>query len=255
MRLRGKGAVVTGAGSGIGRALAVALAAEGASVVVNDIDEPTAWAVADEIGGVAVSGDVGDRDFPAHLVAEASAELGFIDLYFSNAGIDAGLGFGDDAAWIDTFEVNVLSHVRTVRALLPTWLEAGRGHMVITASAAGLLMMVGNAPYSVSKHSAVAFAEWLAVEHGDHGITVQALCPQGVNTRMLQESGPLQEILSHDTALEPEDIARFTLDALEGKEFLILPHPQVAEYYISRATDTDRWLEGMRGLHRRAFRN
>ncbi|WP_280194144.1 SDR family NAD(P)-dependent oxidoreductase [Nocardia farcinica] len=253
MRLRGKGVVVTGAGSGIGRPLAIALAAEGASVVVNDIDEPTAWAVADQIGGVAVTGDVGDKHFPAHLVAEASAELGFIDLYFSNAGIDSGLGFDDDDAWIDSLEVNVLSHVRTARALLPGWLEARRGHMVVTASAAGLLTMVGNAPYSVSKHSALAFAEWLAIEHGDQGITIQALCPQGVNTRMLQESGPLKEILSHDTALEPDDIARLTLDALESKKFLILPHPQVANYYISRATDTDRWLEGMRRLRRRAF--
>jgi NAD(P)-dependent dehydrogenase (short-subunit alcohol dehydrogenase family) len=113
--------------------------------------------------------------------------------------------------------------------------------------------MIGHAPYSVSKHAAVAFAEWLAIEHGDSGITVQALCPQGVNTRMLQASGALRELLSHDMALEPDDVARFVLSALDDKRFLILPHPQVAKYYQARAADTDRWLAGMRYLRRQIF--
>jgi len=254
MELRGRGAVVTGAGAGIGRSLAIALADQGARVVVNDRNPDTARAVAEQIGGIALAGDLSDPEFPARLVREANAELGFIDLFFSNAGIDAGVGSDvDDATWTNVLDVNLLSHVRAVRALLPAWIEAGRGHLVVTASAAGLLTMIGHAPYSVSKHAAVAFAEWLAIEHGDSGITVQALCPQGVNTRMLQASGALRELLSHDMALEPDDVARFVLSALDDKRFLILPHPQVAKYYQARAADTDRWLAGMRYLRRQIF--
>jgi len=249
MELRDRGVVVTGAGAGIGRALATALAAQGARVVVNDRNPDTARAVAEQIGAVAIAGDLGAPDFPARLVREARAELGFIDLFFSNAGIDAGLGSdADDATWNNVLDVNLLSHVRAVRALMPDWLNAGRGHLVVTASAAGLLTLIGNAPYAVSKHAAVALAEWLSIEYGTAGITVQALCPQGVNTRMLQESGALRELLSHDTALEPDDVAQFVLRALHDKQFLILPHPQVAKYYQARAADTDRWLAGMRRL-------
>lgn len=254
MNLQGAGVVVTGAGSGIGRALAVTAAERGARVVVSDLDATAAGQVAEQVGGLAVPGDLGTPDFPARLVEAGRAELGAIDLVLSNAGVDVGKGPdpGDDA-WATALDVNLLAHVRLARALLPGWVEAGRGHLVVTASAAGLLTMIGNAPYSVSKHAAVALAEWLAIEHGDQGVTVQALCPQGVNTRMLQEAGSARGLLSQDGALEPDDVARLTLDSLDSGEFLILPHPAVGDYYRARAEDTDRWLAGMRRLRRRTL--
>lgn len=254
MNLRDRGVVVTGAGAGIGRALALAAAQAGARLVVNDIDPDAARRTAEQVGGVAVAGDLGDAAFPAMLVERAFAELGSVDLYFSNAGIGAGLGRDvGDCVWAEVLGVNLLAHVRTVRALLPHWLETGGGHLVVTASAAGLLTMVGDAPYSVSKHAALAFAEWLAIEHGDDGIVVQALCPQGVNTRMLRESGPVRELLSHDEALEPEDVAQVVLEALGERRFLILPHPRVADYCRARASDPDQWLAQMRHVRNQAL--
>ena len=247
-------AVVTGGGSGIGRALAVALAAAGAEVVVSDIDAVAAANVAEAVGGLAIPGDLADPEFPSLLISAASEHLGHIDLFFSNAGIDSGFGTdAADATWQRAIEINLLAHTRLVRALLPAWVAAGRGHLVLTASAAGLLTMVGNAPYSVTKHAAVAYAEWLAIEHGADGITVQALCPQGVNTPMLPASGPVRDLLSHDRALEPEEVAQYALEALGSGEFLVLPHPEVSDYYRARATDTDRWLGGMRHLRRHAL--
>ena len=134
---------------------------------------------------------------------------------------------------------------------MPAWLETGGGRFVVTASAAGLLTMLGSPTYSVTKHAAVAFAEWLSATYGDRGVTVQVICPQGVRTRMLEEAGPLQELLSHDTALTPADVAETVWQGLQDDRFLILPHPEVADYYALRATDTDRWLSGMRKLRRK----
>jgi NAD(P)-dependent dehydrogenase (short-subunit alcohol dehydrogenase family) len=250
--VRGKGIVVTGAGHGIGRAIAIRMAAGGARVVVNDLDADAAVAVAAEIEGYAVPGDAASEGGVRRLVEEARARLGAIDVYFANAGVDVGAGLDTPAEdWATALEVNVMAHVRAARLLVPTWLEAGGGRFVVTASAAGLLTMLGGAPYSVSKHAAVGFAEWLSATYGHRGVTVQAICPQGVKTRMLADAGPLKELLSHDTALEPEDVAEAVWQGLADDRFLILPHPEVQGYYTSRATDTDRWLAGMRKLQAR----
>lgn len=251
--LQGKGVVVTGAGRGIGRALAVRAAAEGARVVVNDLDEGNATAVAQEIGGTAIPGDV---TAPEALIDAATGHLGRIDVFFANAGID-GAGGPDslqapDDVWDRVVDVNVMAHVRAARALVPRWLEDGQGgRFVVTASAAGLLTMIGSAPYSVTKHAAVGFAEWLSVTYGARGIDVHAICPQGVKTHMLEEAGPLQALLSRDSALEPEDVADAAVTAIEEGRFLVLPHPEVAGYYAVRATDTEKWLAGMRRLQQK----
>ncbi len=254
-RLNGRGVVVTGAGRGIGRALARRLAAEGARVVVNDLDAAGAEAVATEIGGTAVPGDASSAAGVEALVDAATEALGRIDVYCANAGIDGAGGPGgadslqtSDEHWQRVIDVNVMAHVRAARLLVPRWLESGGGRFVVTASAAGLLTMIGSAPYSVTKHAAVGFAEWLSVTYGHRGIVVQAICPQGVRTQMLEEAGPLQDLLSHDAALEPEQVADAWVASLEDDRFLVLPHPEVAGYYAARATDTDRWLAGMRRL-------
>lgn len=252
MDVRGAGVVVTGAGHGIGRAIAARMAAEGARVVVNDLDADAAAAVAAEIDGYAVPGDAATEAGVNALMTSARDRLGAIDIYFANAGIDLGSGLDTSPEeWARALEVNVMAHVRAAQHLVPAWLEAGRGRFVVTASAAGLLTMLGSAPYSVTKHAAVAFAEWLSATYGHRGVTVQAICPQGVRTRMLADAGPLQELLSHDTALEPEDVADAVWHGLQDDRFLILPHPEVKDYYALRATDTDRWLAGMRKLQRR----
>jgi NAD(P)-dependent dehydrogenase (short-subunit alcohol dehydrogenase family) len=253
MDVDGAGVVVTGAGHGIGRALAARMAAQGARVVVNDLDAEAAHAVANEIGGgIAVPGDAASDEGVADLVSKARDHLGKIDVYFANAGIDVGQGLdAPEEDWARALDVNVMAHVRAARHLVPAWLETGGGRFVVTASAAGLLTMLGSAPYSVTKHAAVGFAEWLSATYGHRGIVVQAICPQGVKTRMLDEAGPLQELLSHDTALEPEQVADTVWHAMQDDRFLILPHPEVAQYYAHRATDTDRWLAGMRKLQRK----
>jgi len=252
MDVRGRGVVVTGAGHGIGRAIATRMATEGARVVVNDLDADAVAAVAAEIGGHPVPGDAATEEGVDALVSAASGHLGRIDVYFSNAGIDLGAGLDTpDADWARALEVNVMAHVRAARQLVPTWLETGGGRFVVTASAAGLLTMLGNAPYSVTKHGAVAFAEWLSATYGHRGIVVQAICPQGVRTRMLDQAGPLRDLLSHDVALEPEQVAQTVWQALKEDRFLILPHPQVQDYYQYRATNTDGWLAGMGKLQRR----
>jgi NAD(P)-dependent dehydrogenase (short-subunit alcohol dehydrogenase family) len=252
VEVRGSRVVVTGSGHGIGRAIATRMAAEGARVVVNDLDAEAAAAVADEIGGTAVPGDCASEAGAAALVEQATGQLGGIDVWFGNAGIDVGRGLDtSEEDWARALEVNVMAHVRAARHLVPAWLESGGGRFVVTASAAGLLTMLGGAPYSVTKHGAVAFAEWLSATYGHRGVVVQAICPQGVRTRMLADAGPLQELLSHDTALEPEDVAEAVWQGLADDRFLILPHPEVKGYYELRATDTDRWLAGMRKLQRR----
>lgn len=251
--LHDKGVVVTGAGRGIGRALATRAAREGARVVVNDLDAATADAVAAEIGGTAIAGDV---TAPEALIDAATETLGRVDVFFANAGID-GAGGPDslqapDEVWARVLDVNVMAHVRAARALVPRWLEDGQGgRFVVTASAAGLLTMIGSAPYSVTKHAAVGFAEWLSVTYGARGVDVHAICPQGVKTQMLEEAGPLQALLSRDSALEPEQVADAAFAAIEEGRFLVLPHPEVAGYYAARAGDTERWLAGMRRLQQK----
>jgi NAD(P)-dependent dehydrogenase (short-subunit alcohol dehydrogenase family) len=250
--VQGKGVVVTGAGRGIGRAIAIRMAAEGARVVVNDLDADAATMVAAEVGGHPVPGDAATESGVGNLLQAARGHLGVIDIYFANAGIDLGKGLETSSEdWSRALEVNLMAHVRAAQQLVPTWLEEGGGRFVVTASAAGLLTMLGNAPYSVSKHAAVAFAEWLSATYGHRGITVQVICPQGVKTRILDNAGPVRELLSHDIALEPEQVAETVWQALQDDRFLILPHPQVQGYYQYRATNTDGWLAGMGKLQSR----
>lgn len=244
--VRDAGVVVTGAGRGIGAALARRFAAEGARVVVNDLDADRAEAVADEIGGIAVPGDA------ATTVAAARDALGgTVDVYCANAGLGSG---GSEAApedvWARAWDVNVMAHVRAARTLLPGWLERGAGRFVSTVSAAGLLTMIGAAPYSVTKHGAYAFAEWLSLTYRHRGLKVHAICPQGVHTDMLAATGSAGDLVLAPTAIEPEDVADALLQGIEEDRFLILPHPEVAAYYRVRATDPDRWLSGMNHLQR-----
>jgi NAD(P)-dependent dehydrogenase (short-subunit alcohol dehydrogenase family) len=248
----GAAVVVTGGGGGIGRAIARRLAAGGARVAVNDLDPGAAAAVAAEVGGVAVPGDAGTERGVRELIAAAAGHLGGIDIYCSNAGTAAGAGPDTpEHEWQRAWEVNAMAHVRAARALLPGWLARGRGTFVVTASAAGLLTMLGSAPYSVTKHAAVAFAEWLAATYAHRGLTVHCVCPQGVRTAMLAGSGRAGEIVLTDTAIEPGQVADALWEAMTEGRFLVLPHPEVRDYYSLRAADTDRWLRGMSRLQRR----
>ncbi|MFI6578174.1 SDR family oxidoreductase [Nocardiopsis sp. NPDC050513] len=254
MELNERGAVVTGAGNGIGAALARRLAGAGARVVVNDLDAAAAEAVAAEIGGVAVPGDAASEEGVTALVAEAGAHLGAIDLYVANAGVGVGTGpESPESDWELSWQVNVMAHVRAARELLPGWLERGQGRFVSTVSAAGLLTMLGSAPYSVTKHAALAFGEWLSATYGDRGVTVQCVCPMGVRTAMLEASGETGKALMDADAITPEEAADTVMAGLADGRFLILPHPQVAGYYAARAADTDGWLAGMRHLREKVF--
>jgi len=247
--------VVTGGGSGIGAALARRFAAEGARrVVVVDRELDRALAVADEIDGIAELVDVPDAAAVTGLVERTLARDGAIDLFCSNAGILTGVGLEDgDGAWQRAFEVNVLSQVYAARAVLPSMLERGRGWLLNTASAAGLLTSPGDAPYAVSKHGAVALAEWLAVTYGGRGIGVSVLCPMGVATPLLME--PLaaglpgaQAVAASGEILTAEQVADAVVAGLTAERFLILPHPQVGTFWAQKASDPDRWLSGMRRL-------
>jgi NAD(P)-dependent dehydrogenase (short-subunit alcohol dehydrogenase family) len=250
--LKSANVVVTGGGNGIGRALVRRAAAEGARVVVNDLAAVAAEEVAAEVGGLAVPGDVSNGEGTGRLVQAARAEFGEIDLFCANAGVAPPGGVeAPDEAWAHAWDLNVMAHVHAARALLPAWLERGRGHLLVTVSAAGLLTMLGAAAYSTTKQAALAFAEWLSITYGDRGITVQALCPQGVRTAMLERSGAAASLLLQDDAIEPEQVADAAMDGLRDGQFLILPHQEVGRYYAARATDPDRWLAGMRKLQRR----
>ncbi len=252
MELKAANVVVTGGGNGIGRAGARRVGAEGARVVVNDLNAAAAEEVAAEVEGLAVAGDVSNAEGTGRLVGAARAEFGEIDLFCANAGVAPPGGVeAPDGAWSHAWELNVMAHVHAARALLPAWLERGRGHLLVTVSAAGLLTMLGAAAYSATKHAALAFAEWLSITYGDRGITVQALCPQGVRTAMLDQSGSAASLLLQDDAIEPEQVADAAVGGLRDGRFLILPHPEVGRYYAARATDPDRWLAGMRRLQRR----
>jgi NAD(P)-dependent dehydrogenase (short-subunit alcohol dehydrogenase family) len=244
------GVVVTGAGGGIGAALARRFAAEGARVVVNDLDAGRAKAVAEEIGGIAVPGDA------SAIVGDARDALGgTVDVYCANAGVafeDGGeSGPAAEKSWATAWDVNVMAHVRAAHELLPHWLERGRGRFVSTVSAAGLLTMIGAPSYSVTKHGAYAFAEWLSLTYRHRGLKVHAICPQGVRTDMLAATGSAGDLVLQPTAIEPAAVADALFRGIEEDRFLILPHPEVAEYYQVRATDPDRWLSGMNHIQRK----
>src|SRR5580700_3371337 len=248
----GSGAVVTGAGAGIGRALAGALAAAGARVVINDLDPDAAAAVAEQTGGYAVPGDAATEPGVRDLIAAARGHLGAIDIYCSNAGIAVGTDpETPDPVWQRAWDVNVMAHVRASRELLPAWLERGRGCFVVTASAAGLLTMLGSAPYSITKHAAEGYAEWLAATYGHRGLTVHCICPQGVRTSMLAASGRAGDVVLREAAIEPEEVGEALWEGLADGRFLILPHPQVHDYYGLRAANPDKWLRGMNRMQQR----
>jgi len=250
MTISEKVVVVTGGAEGIGRALCRRFAAGGArAVVVADIDADGAAAVAEEIGGWAQRTDVAKEPEIARLVEAVTERYGGIDLFCSNAGImvEGGVDTPDDG-WESIWKVNVLAHVYAARAVLPGMLARGRGYLLQTVSAAGLLSQIGSAPYSVTKHAALALAEWISMTHGDQGIGVSVICPQGVRTKMLMRPRPGGESFLMSGAISPEDVAEAAVRGLAEERFLILPHPEVAEYFRRKASDYDRWLRGMRRL-------
>lgn len=269
MQLEGRVIVVTGGGSGIGAAMCRRFAAEGPEViVVADLDGDAAAKVAEEIrsatGDTVViqhrAVDVSEESQLDALVARTREAHGRVDLFCGNAGIGTGMGVeAPDEVWERIWRVNVMAHVYAARALLPTWLEAGEGHLLITASAAGLLTNLGDAPYSSTKHAAVGLAEWLSVTYGDRGLHVSCLCPQGVRTPLLfgaatgaDASAELStlstDVVKAQRILEPEEVADVVVDGLGDERFLILPHPEVERYEQARAGDRERWLSSMRRL-------
>jgi len=263
MELSGKVVVVTGAASGIGRALALAFADEGArGVVVADLDGDGAHDVARQIGdhAMAVGGDVATEAGVDEVVSVAEDAFGPVDLFCANAGVAVGTGVETpDADWDLSFGVNIRAHILAARRLVPGWLERGDGYFLSTASAAGLLTQIGSAPYAVTKHAAVAFAEWLSVTYGDQGLKVSCLCPMGVDTPLLQEglAKPggdealgAKVVEAAGELLQPEQVADAVVETLREERFLVLPHPEVLTFFRRKADDYDRWLAGMRRLQR-----
>jgi len=250
MEVAGKVVVVTGAARGIGRALARRLASAGAAeVVVADLDAEGAQRVATEIGGTAVHCDVSREAEVESLVKRVVSEHGRIDLFCSNAGIAAAGGPeapNDD--WQRLWDVNVMAHVYVARHALPGMLDRHEGYLLGTVSAAGLLNHAFASPYGVTKAAALSLFEWISIAHGDAGVRVSCLCPQGVKTDMLAAEARVGLEFLTDSALEPEQVADAVIDGIRQESFLILPHPEVAEYFKRKATDYDRWLRGMRRL-------
>lgn len=261
-------AVVTGGGHGIGRAVCRRYARDGARVVVADLDSDAAGNVAEEIGGLARAVDVADEAAVEALVDKVERDLGPIDLFVSNAGVGYGDAGGQAASregglvpvadrWQKCWDINVMAHVYAARALVPRMIARGGGRLVNVASAAGLLSQIGDAAYSASKHAAVAFAESLAITHGEQGIRVSVVCPQAVATRMI---GIEDDSVSRDGGfggndvdgiLSPDEVAGCIAGGVAAGRFLILPHPQVATYFGRKASDHDRWIRGMQRLRRK----
>jgi NAD(P)-dependent dehydrogenase (short-subunit alcohol dehydrogenase family) len=261
-------AVVTGGGHGIGRALCRRLARDGITVVVADLDEAAARAVAAEINGVAIAVDVGDEAGMTVMIGTVEDTVGPIDIFVSNAGVVFGDGKTGSASkdgvlaavddrWDTSWRVNVMAHVFAARALVPRMTKRGGGYLVSTVSAAGLLSSIGDAAYSVTKHAAVGFAEALAIRHGDEGIKVSMVCPQAVATRMLDLAvgpGADENVFGGadvDGIMTPEQVADCVVDGVANGQFLIVPHPEVVGYFQRKAGDYDRWIGGMRRLRRK----
>lgn len=250
MEVKAKVVVVTGGADGIGGALCRRFAQEGArAVVIADIDGDRAKALATEIGGHALRCDVANEADVAGLIDTTQEKWGPIDLFCSNAGImikgDIEVGNAD---WQRIWEINVMAHVYAARAMVPQMLTRGGGGFVVTASAAGLLSQIGSAPYSVTKHAAVGFAENLAITYGERGLYVALICPQAVRTEMTRKGGGVAAV---DGMIEPERVADHVVDAIGQERFMILPHPEVTTYMQRKTADYDRWIEGMRRLRQR----
>ena len=252
MKLKNKIAIVTGGANGIGKALASRFVKEGARrVMIADLDEAHCRAVAKEIGAVGMRVDVSQEADIVRLVEETENQVGPIDLFCSNAGISVTGGFeASNADWQKIWEINLMAHVYAARAVVPVMVARGGGYLLNTASAAGLLNQIGSAPYGVTKHAAVAFAEYLAITYGDQGIKVSVLCPQAVRTNMTAglENGGVAGV---DGMLEPQEVADCVIKTLDEELFLVLPHPMVLTYMQRKSSDYDRWLNGMRRLNAR----
>ena len=254
MELKDKVIVVTGAARGIGLGLCTRFAKEQPrAIVMSDLEGSDIAAAAEKVGGKPVTCDVADEADVQRLVSNTLDEHGRIDLFCANAGIVAPGGVNaSNEDWQRVMDVNFTSHVYSTRAVLPSMLERGEGCLLHTASAAGLLTSIGSASYAVSKHAAVAFAEWLSITYGDQGIQVACLCPQGVQTPMIEGDDPLSDLLRKES-VTVEKVADDVVLALREKRFLVLPHPEVAKYMQNRATDHDRWLGGLRKINRQLF--
>lgn len=255
MELNGRCAVVTGGGHGIGRALAERLAADGARVVVADVHEARAQKIAERIDGLAVTCNVGDPVAVADLVARAEAAFGPVHVFCSNAGIgDRGPDLEATAEQVrEIVDVNLLAHVWAAQQVVPGMVERGEGYIVQTISSAALITGPSGMGYTLTKHGALGFAEWLALNYAHRGIVVTCLCPNAVNTGMLgrneddeQRSGRSDSpvITNIGDVVEPEVCADMTVDAMRERRFLVLPHPRVGESFARKAGDYDRWLEG-----------
>ena len=252
MDVAGKVVVITGGASGIGRALAYRFADDGAKgVVVADLDQEGATDVATDLdNAIAVGCDVADPRHADVLISAAEQSFGPVDLYCANAGVAVGINLATPADWDLALDVNVRAHITAAERLLPGWLERGSGYFLTTASAAGIASQIGSAPYAVTKHAALAFAEWLSITYGERGVGVSCLCPMGVNTPLLMDGDSLATriVTAAAPVLEPEEVAGAVVDGLRDERFLILPHPEVGEYFQRKAADYDRWLAGMRRL-------
>jgi NAD(P)-dependent dehydrogenase (short-subunit alcohol dehydrogenase family) len=261
MKIKDRVAIVTGGASGIGRAVAERFKSEGAKhVVVADRDEKGARAVAEKIGGTGIGLDVAHEGSVRALVDRIEKEQGTIDLFFSNAGYGSvgGLEVPNDE-FQRMWEVHVMAHVYAARAVLPAMIQRGEGYLLSTASAAGLLSQIGSVSYAVTKHAAVALAEWIAITHGAQGIRVSVLCPQAVATNIRANSpqrdrmGTTPGVASGDGVLSSEEVASSVMEAIDQERFWVLPHPQVREYVRRKATDVDRWLVGMQRFQQRLY--
>lgn len=251
MKLKDKVVVITGGASGIGRAVAKQFASEGARIAIGDLSADGAKTVAETVGGIGVECDVRSEDDIQALIAETERQLGPVDLFFSNAGLGKGepshAASASNEVWQLNWEVHVMSHVYAARALLPGMIERGEGYFLQMASAAGLLNQIGDSAYTATKHAAVAFAESLAITHGDDGIRVSVVCPQYVATPLTGYDTDNPDPRAEGT-ITPDDAARSILQGVKDERFLIHTHPDVAGYYQHRVMDTDRWLSGMRRL-------
>lgn len=255
MQVDGQVCVVTGAAAGIGRALASRFVQEGASAVVVADIAGELEATAAEIGAHAIRADVSSDDSIRELIEQTEEQFGPIDLFVANAGIGGFPGGAEvpDEEWQRIWEINVMHHVWAARHMVPRWTERGGGYLVTTASAAGLLSNLGTAPYTVTKHAAVGFAEWLSITHADDNIRVSVLCPQAVRTAMTEGDDPaVANVVAHGL-IETEEVADAVIAGLEAESFHILPHPQVAEYVKHKGSDIESWLGAMRKLQRKFF--